>query len=134
MILYMFDKREIGLLFLMEEQLPFFGIRRMQAPRKLLVSSPVLKQWIAYFKRGRLRSGQHFFITLLLKPSRPGADLRLQLLIDLSNSSSVRGALSLTDSPSVIFELQTFCEEQMSSPRKSSTILSLARSSLGGAL
>ena len=43
-ILYIFDRREMGLQFLIEEHSPFFGVRRMQAPRKLLVSSPVLKQ------------------------------------------------------------------------------------------
>ena len=89
-ILYIFERREMGLQFLIEEHSPFFGIRQMQAPRKLLVSSPVLKQWFAYFRRGRLRRGQHFLITRLLKPSIPAADLRLQLLIDLSSSSIER--------------------------------------------
>ena len=43
-ILYMLERREIGRQFLIEEHSPFFGIRRIQAPRKLLVSSPELKQ------------------------------------------------------------------------------------------
>ena len=77
---------------------------------------------------------QHFFITTLLKPSSPAADFRLHLLIDLSSSSRESGLSRMTDSALDILEFVTNGEEQISSPRKSSTNLSFCRSSLGGAL
>ena len=118
----------------MDAQLPFLGMSLIQAPRKLLVSSPFVQQQLAYLRRGRLRMAQHFFITMLLKPSSPAADFRLHLLIDLSNSSRESGLSRMTDSALDILEFVTNGEEQISSPRKSSTNLSFCRSSLGGAL
>ena len=64
--------------------------------------------------------GQIFLIRELLKPSIPGADLILASLIDLSNSSTVRGDSRASDSTCVSLELFTIGELHIFSPRNSS--------------
>ena len=84
--------------------------------------------------KGKAEEWPTFFITILLKPSVPGADLKLQLLIDLSSSSTVRACSNMSNSDLVSLEFLTISEEQIASPRKSSTRVSLTKSSSGGAL
>ena len=118
--LYRFDKREMGFQFFMEEQLPFFGMSLILAALKLFVSSPLLKQHTAYFKRGLLRKSQHFLMTKLLKPSIPAADLRLHFLREMSSSSRVKLPSKVVNSATFSLELVTTGLEQMFSPRNSS--------------
>ena len=54
-ILYIFDNREIGRQFFMEDKPLFFGISLILAPLKLGVREPELKQKRAYLSRGLLR-------------------------------------------------------------------------------
>ena len=120
-ILYIFDRREIGLQFLMEATLPFLGMSLMLAPLKLPVSSPTSKNRNAYLSKGLLRKVQHFFIAKLLKPSIPAADQRLHFLSELSSSSSVKTASRAATSPTFSLDSKTIGSAQMRSPKKFST-------------
>ena len=75
-VLYTFDKREMGCQFFNFSMSLFWGISQI-APLKLAVSSPLAWQQVAYFRSGTRKKAQHFFIIMLEKLSSPDADLKL---------------------------------------------------------
>jgi hypothetical protein len=121
-ILYKFDKRLIGLQFLISEQSPFFGINFIEAARKFGVKTPLLKQQLANLNSGTRRKVQYFFMKALLKPSIPGADLTLHLFNELSSSSMVKGLSNDVLSVSVNLEFTTIGEDNISAPKNFSML------------
>ena len=81
MILYKFDKSEIGHQFLIFSWEPFFGISQMLAVLKVGVNSPFLKQQFAYLSSGILSIPQNLVMNAVFNPSKPGADLVQYLLV-----------------------------------------------------
>ena len=69
----------------------FFGIKRMLAVLKVSVRQPLLKQQLAYRRRGLRKTGQNRKINLPLRPSMPAADFLFAFLKASSSSKRVRG-------------------------------------------
>ena len=118
--LYRFEINEIGRQFLICDAPPFFGISRMQADLKVGVNVCLLKQQLAYRKRGIRKKAQNFCTKAVLMPSIPAADFFFAFLAASSNSARVKGFSRSFFSDSDNLLSATILLFKISGPRKRS--------------
>ena len=106
----------------------------MLAVLKVSVRQPLLKQQLAYRRRGLRKTGQNRLINLQLKPSMPAADFLFAFLEASSSSKRVKGDSNFNCSALVKILFLTKGCAKISGPKKDSIQPDRSSGSVGGLL